>query len=34
MERREIRTRVKWWIGAAAIATFVLIVIHYVLRIV
>jgi len=34
MERHEIRAKVKWWITAAIAATFALIVIHYVLRIV
>jgi hypothetical protein len=34
MERPEIRTKVKWWIAAVLVATFVLLMIHYVLRIV
>ena len=34
MERPEIRNRFKWWIAAVLVATFALLVIHYVLRIV
>jgi len=34
MERPEIRKRFKWWIAAVLVATFALLVIHYVLRIV
>jgi len=34
IERPEIRNRFKWWIVAVLVATFALLVIHYVLRIV
>ena len=34
MERPEIRNRFNWWIAAVLVATFALLVIHYVLRIV
>lgn len=34
MERPDIRGRIRWWIAAVFVATFVLLALHYGLRII